>query len=497
MTATAIPIDSAPQDRSRWLALYVLCAGVLMIVIDATIVNVALPSIQEDLAFSQSNLAWVVNAYLIPFGGLLLLAGRLGDLIGQRRIFLIGLAVFTSASVLCALAQSQEMLIGARFVQGAGGALTSAVVLGMIVTMFPEPREQARAIGVYGFVAAAGGSIGLLAGGVLTEAISWHWIFFINVPVGLATALLAKRLVKAPAGIGLKEGADLPGAVVLTTGLMLGVYTILQVGEQGWGSTQTLALGGFSLVLVAAFVVRQARIPNPLMPLRLFRSRNVVGANVVMALLVAGMFGMFFLGALYLQTILGYDPLEVGLAFVPSTIVMGTISLRYTERLNMRFGARATLLPGMVSISAGLLLFARTPVDGNYLTDVVPAVVLIGIGAGLSFPSLMSLAMSGATQRDSGLASGLVNATVQVGGAVGLAVLATLATERTAGLRVDGEPAASALNSGYHLAYVVGAVLVLGAFAVALTVLRSDSAQEAQESQTGPAEAELAYSEAA
>jgi EmrB/QacA subfamily drug resistance transporter len=497
MTATAIPIDSAPQDRSRWLALYVLCAGVLMIVIDATIVNVALPSIQEDLAFSQSNLAWVVNAYLIPFGGLLLLAGRLGDLIGQRRIFLIGLAVFTSASVLCALAQSQEMLIGARFVQGAGGALTSAVVLGMIVTMFPEPREQARAIGVYGFVAAAGGSIGLLAGGVLTEAISWHWIFFINVPVGLATALLAKRLVKAPAGIGLKEGADLPGAVVLTTGLMLGVYTILQVGEQGWGSTQTLALGGFSLALVAAFVVRQARIPNPLMPLRLFRSRNVVGANVVMALLVAGMFGMFFLGALYLQTILGYDPLEVGLAFVPSTIVMGTISLRYTERLNMRFGARATLLPGMVSIAAGLLLFARTPVDGNYLTDVVPAVVLIGLGAGLSFPSLMSLAMSGATQRDSGLASGLVNATVQVGGAVGLAVLATLATERTAGLRVDGEPAASALNSGYHLAYVVGAVLVLGAFAVALTVLRSDSAQEAEESQTGQAEAELAYAEAA
>jgi EmrB/QacA subfamily drug resistance transporter len=497
MTATAIPTASAPQDRSRWLALYVLCAGVLMIVIDATIVNVALPSIQEDLDFSQSNLAWVVNAYLIPFGGLLLLAGRLGDLIGQRRIFLIGLAIFTSASVLCALAQSQEMLIAARFVQGAGGALTSAVVLGMIVTMFPEPREQARAIGVYGFVAAAGGSIGLLAGGVLTEAISWHWIFFINVPVGFATALLAKRLVKAPAGIGLNEGADLPGAVVLTTGLMLGVYTILQVGEQGWGSTQTLALGGVSLALVAAFVVRQARIPNPLMPLRLFRSRNVVGANVVMALLVAGMFGMFFLGALYLQTILGYDPLEVGLAFVPSTIVMGTISLRYTERLNMRFGARATLLPGMVSIAAGLLLFARTPVDGNYLTDVVPAVVLIGLGAGLSFPSLMSLAMSGATQSDSGLASGLVNATVQVGGAVGLAVLATLATERADGLRVDGESATSALNSGYHLAYVVGAVLVAGAFAVALTVLRSDSAQEAEETKTEPAQVELAYSEAA
>jgi len=497
MTATAITTDPAARDRSRWLALYVLCASVLMIVIDATIVNVALPSIQDDLGFSQSNLAWVVNAYLIPFGGLLLLAGRLGDLIGQRRIFLIGLAVFTGASVLCALAQSQGMLIGARFIQGAGGALTSAVVLGMIVTMFPEPREQAKAIGVYGFVASAGGSIGLLAGGVLTEAISWHWIFFINVPVGIATALLAKRLVRAPAGIGLREGADLPGAVVLTTGLMLGVYTILQVGEQGWGSSQTLVLGGVSLALVAAFVVRQARIPNPLMPLRLFASRNVVGANLVMALLVAGMFAMFFLGALYLQRILGYEPLEVGLAFLPATIVMGTISLRYTERLNMRFGPRATLLPGIVSIAAGLLLFARTPVDGSYLTDLVPAMVLIGLGAGLSFPSLMTLAMSGATPSDSGLASGLINATVQVGGAVGLAVLATLATSRTDGLLVDGESAAGALNSGYHLAYVVGAVLVLGAFAVALTVLRSDSAHGAEKSHTGPAEAELAYSEAA
>ena len=485
------------EDRHRWLALYVLCAGVLMIVIDATIVNVALPSIQDDLGFSQSNLAWVVNAYLIPFGGLLLLAGRLGDLIGQRRIFLIGLAIFTGASVLCALAQSQGVLIGARFVQGAGGALTSAVVLGMIVTMFPEPRDQAKAIGVYGFVASAGGSIGLLAGGVLTEAISWHWIFFINVPVGIATAFLAKRFVAANDGIGLSEGADLPGAVVLTTGLMLGVYTILQVGEQGWGSTQTLVLGGLSLALVAAFVARQARIPNPLMPLRLFRARNAVGANVVMALLVSGMFAMFFLGALYLQRILGYDPLEVGLAFLPSTIVMGTISLRYTERLITRFGARATLLPGIVSIAAGLLLFARTPVDGSFLVDVVPPVVLIGIGAGVSFPSLMTLAMSGATPSDSGLASGLVNATVQVGGAIGLAVLATLATERTDGLLADGESPASALNSGYHLAYLIGAALVAAAFVAALTILHSDVPQEAGEPEGAPVGAEPAYSESA
>ena len=485
------------DDRHRWVALYVLCAGVLMIVIDATIVNVALPSIQDDLGFSQSNLAWVVNAYLIPFGGLLLLAGRLGDLIGQRRIFLIGLAIFTAASVLCGLAQSQGLLIGARFVQGAGGALTSAVVLGMIVTMFPEPREQAKAIGVFGFVASAGGSIGLLAGGVLTEAISWHWIFFINVPVGIATAMLARRFVGASDGIGLSEGADLPGAVVLTTGLMLGVYTILQVAEQGWGSTQTLVLGGVSLALVAAFVARQARIPNPLMPLRLFQARNVVGANVVMAFVVSGMFAMFFLGALYLQRILGYDPLEVGLAFLPSTIVMGTISLRYTERLITRFGARSTLLPGIVSIAAGLLLFARTPVDGSFLVDVVPPVVLIGIGAGVSFPSLMTLAMSGATPSDSGLASGLVNATVQVGGAIGLAVLATLATERTDSLLADGEATAAALNSGYHLAYLIGAALVTVAFVAALTILRSDVPQEAGEAEGVPLGAEPAYSESA
>ncbi len=497
MTETATTIASAGSERSRWLALYVLCAGVLMIVIDATIVNVALPSIQDDLGFSQSNLAWVLNAYLIPFGGLLLLAGRLGDLIGQRRIFLIGLAVFTVASVLCAVAWTQGMLIGARFVQGVGGALTSAVVLGMIVKMFPEPRDQAKAIGVYGFVASAGGSIGLLAGGVLTEAINWHWIFFINVPVGIATAVLAQRLVERDEGIGLSEGADLPGAVVLTTGLMLGVYNILQVAEKGWGSTQTLVLGAVSLALVAAFVVRQARIPNPLMPLRLFRSRNVVGANIVMALLVAGMFSMFFLGALYLQRILGYDPLEVGLAFLPATLVMGTISLRYTERLNMRFGARATLLPGVVFVAVGLLLFARTPVDGSFVTDVMPAVVFMGLGAGLSFPSLMTLAMSGATRSDSGLASGLVNATVQVGGAIGLAVLATLASERTDGLRADGESVANALNSGYHLAYVVGAVLVAAAFVAALTVLRSDSTEETEDTNTEPAEAELAYSEAA
>ena len=468
------------DDRRRWLALYVLCVGMLMIVLDITIVNVALPSIQSDLGFSQSNLAWVVNAYLIPFGGLLLLAGRVGDLIGQRRVFLAGLAVFTGASVLCALAQSQGMLIGARFVQGIGGALTSAVILGMIVTMFPEPRDQAKAIGMYTFVAVSGSSIGLLGGGALTEAINWHWIFFINLPIGIATALFALRLIEDHEGIGLGEGADILGAVLITAGLMLGVYTILEVEQQGWGSTQTLTLGGISLALLAAFVARQGRIANPLMPLRLFRSRNVGGANLVQALTVVGMFGLFFLGALYLQRILGYDAFEVGLAFLPATIVMGAMSFRFTARLNMRFGAKATLLPGMVCIGAGMILFALTPVEATYVIDLLPAMIVFGLGAGLAFPSLMTLAMSGATRSDSGLASGLVNTSVQVGGSIGLAVLATLSTERTDGLLADGESTAAALNSGYHLAYLIGAVLVVAAIVVAVTVLQSEDQAEAE-----------------
>src|SRR5215208_4223593 len=462
-------------DRKRWMALYVLCVGMLMIVLDATIVNVALPSIQADLGFSQSNLAWVVNAYLIAFGGLLLLAGRIGDLIGQRRIFLVGLTVFTAASLLCALAQTQGMLIGARFVQGIGGALTSAVILGMIVTMFPEPREQARAIGIYTFVAVAGGSIGLLVGGVLTESINWHWIFFVNIPIGLATALLAIRLVPDREGIGLAAGADIPGAALLIGGLMLGVYTILGVAQEGWGSTQTLALGAVSIGLLAAFVARQARVANPLMPLRLFRSRNVAGANVVQALLVVGMFGMFFLGALYMQQILGYNALQVGFAYLPMTVVMGTMSFRFTVQLNLRFGPEATLVPAMGFVLAGLLLLARTPVDATYVRDLLPPMILIGLGAGLGFPSLMMLAMSGATERDSGLASGLVNTSVQVGGAIGLAILATFATERTDALLADGETAAEALNSGYHLAYLIGAGLVVAAIAIAVGTLGEEA----------------------
>jgi EmrB/QacA subfamily drug resistance transporter len=470
----------------------------LMIVLDATIVNVALPSIKADLGFSQSNLAWVVNAYLIAFGGLLLLSGRLGDLIGQRRVFLSGLAVFTTASAFCALSQGQEMLIVGRFIQGAGGAVASAVILGMIVTMFPEPREQAKAIGVFSFVASAGASIGLLAGGILTEAISWHWIFLINVPVGIAVAILALRLVPDSEGIGLSAGADIPGAALLTGGLMLGVYTLLQAGEQGFGSLQTLGMGAVAIGLVVAFVARQARIENPLMPLRLFRSREVVGANLVMALLVVGFFGMFFLGALYLQGIVGYNPLEVGLAFLPSCLVMGTLSLGYAEKLIMGFGARRALVTGLVFATAGLLLFTQTPVEGGYFAHVFPVMLLLGGGAGLAFPALMTLSMSGATQSDAGLASGFVNTTVQVGGAIGLAVLATLASERSDGLAAAGESAAEALNGGYHLAYVVGAALTAIAIGVALAVLTPDEARvrDQQRSEQDIGRGEPVYSEA-
>src|SRR5690242_12335942 len=390
-------------DRNRWIALYVLCAGMLMIVLDVTVVNVALPYIQKDLGFSQASLAWVVNAYLISFGGLLLLAGRFGDILGRKRVFLAGLALFTVASLACGLANSEIVLVVARFVQGIGGAMTSAVILGMIVTMFLEPRDQAKAIGVYGFVASAGGTVGLLAGGVLTQAINWHWIFFINIPIAIVTALLATRLLENDEGIGFGDGADAAGAVLITTALMVGVYTIVKpAAEKGWGSGQALLLGAVSLALLAAFVVREARARNPLIPLRIFRSRNVSGANVIQALLVAGMFGLFFMGSLYLEKVLGYDALQIGLAFLPATLIMGTLSFKFAEPLIMRFGARQVLIPGMVLVAAGLALFTQAPVDGNYALHVLPVMVLLALGVGTCFPALITLAMSGATQEDAG-----------------------------------------------------------------------------------------------
>jgi EmrB/QacA subfamily drug resistance transporter len=454
-----------------------------MIILDQTVVNVALPSIQDDLGFSQASLAWVVNAYLIAFGGLLLLAGRMGDLIGRKRMFMIGLTVFTAASALCGLAQSQEMLIAARFIQGVGGAMTSAVILGIIVTMFPEPVDQAKAIGVYTFVAAGGGSIGLLAGGVLTEAINWHWIFYVNLPIGVATAFLTARLLDRDEGIGLERGADVPGALLIVSSLMIGIYAILEAGDRGWASARTLGVGTAAVVLLLAFVVRQNRARSPLVPLRIFRSRIVSAANAVQALTVAGLFGMFFLGALYLQRVLGYGAIEVGLAFLPVALIIGTLSVGLSARLIIRFGARATLLPGLVLIALGLGLLARAPVEGDYVRDVLPVMLLIGVGGGLVFPSLFTLALSSAGPSDSGLASGLVNTSQQVGGALGLAVLASLSTTRSDNLLQSGDPTASALTSGYHLAFVIGAILVIVAIGLAAILLRPEPAdQETEES---------------
>jgi EmrB/QacA subfamily drug resistance transporter len=470
---------TAHAERARWAALIVLCTGMLMIILDSAIVNVALPWIQRDLGFSQSSLVWVVNGYLITFGGLLLLAGRVGDLVGRRRIFLAGMAVFTFASLLCGLAQSQVTLVASRFLQGTGGALTSSVILGIIVTMFREPEEQAKAIGVFSFVAAGGASLGLLLGGVLTQALNWHWIFFVNVPIGIATFVLARRLVPHEDGIGLHHGADLPGSALVTAALMLGVYTLLEAPLHGWASTRTLALFVLTLVLFALFVAREATARTPLVPLRIFRSRTTVGANAIQMLGVAGMFGMFFLAVLYLQRVLGYDALETGLAFLPVSGLIGALSLGVSAKLSLRFGPRAILIPGLILMTLGLLLFTRVPVDGRYLSDVLPVMIVLGTGAGLFFPSLTTLAMADVDPRESGLASGLINTSLQVGGSIGLAVLAGLATTRSQSLTGAGSSLPAALTGGYHLAFLVGAGLVLLGLLTAIWMAPRRSGSEA------------------
>ena len=466
-------------DR-RWLALLILCAGFLMIVLDMTIVNVALPSIKNDLGFSQAGLAWVVNAYLIAYGGLLLLAGRLGDLIGRQRVFLIGLAMFTIASLLCGLSMSQPMLIAARFLQGIGGAVSSAVILGMVVTMFTEPAERARAIGVFSFVASAGASIGLLAGGVITQAVSWHWIFFVNLPIGVVIAVLAGRLLESDRGVGLDQGADILGALLVTAGLMLGVYTIVQSAEYGLVSTHTLGFGGVAVILILAFVVRQAKVRNPLLPLRLFRVPNVSASNIIQAIGGVAMFGFFFMSSLDMQRVLGYGPLTIGVAFLPVSVGMGALSIGVTAKLIMRFGARNVLLVGFGLISVALLLAARGPVTGDYLRDWFPVLALLGIGGGLAFPSLAVVAMAGASPSDAGLASGLLNTTGQVGAALGLAVLATVSTNRTSELIAQGQATAAALSGGYHLAWAIGAGLAIASIVLAVTLLKSDMAPSAE-----------------
>ncbi len=479
-------------DRRRWAALIVLCTGMLMIVLDLTVVNVALSAIRDDLHFSEASLAWVVNAYMIAFGGLLLLAGRLGDLLGRRRVFLTGLGVFTIASLGCGLAQNQAVLVAARFVQGIGGAMTSAVILGMIVTMFPEPREQARAIGAFAFVASAGGAVGLLAGGVLTQTINWHWIFFVNIPIGLLTAACSLRLLDHEDGMGLGAGTDVLGALTVTAALMLGVYAIVgPAATDGWTAPATLGFGAAALVLLGLFIAREHTAATPLVPLGILRSRNVTGANLIQVAGAAGMFGIFFLGSLYLKGILGYSALQIGFAFLPTTILMGGLSVRFTEPLVSRFGARPVVVAGLVLITAGLVLFTRAPADGRYLGDVLPVVSLLGVGAGLTFPALMTLAMSGVTGENAGLASGLVNTTAQVGAALGLAVLSTLSASRTESLRHAGQGVAAATVGGYHLAFWIAAALVLVSVGIAALVLQpvAAAADEAALTSREPVEA--------
>ncbi|WCH97678.1 MFS transporter [Streptomyces moderatus] len=458
------------RTYSRRASLVVLCAGTLMTILDGNIVTVAMPAIQSDLGFSAPGLAWVVNAYLIPFGGLLLLVGRLGDLIGRKRMFTAGLAVFTAASALCGVATGQGVLVAARALQGVGGAMTSAVVLGMLVALFPEPREQARAIAVFSAVGAAGGALGTFLGGALTEALNWHWIFLINLPIGVAAWLAAIRVLEPDRGAGLGRGADYPGAALVTGALMLTVYVIVGAGDRDLAPT--LLLAALALTLFVAFTLRQARAARPLLRLRLFGSRVLSGANAVQILMIATMYGFQFIGALYLQRVLGYGELLTGTAFLPAPIAIGVLMLGLSARTVGRFGAYRVLLAGLLLIVAGMALLSRAPVDGSYVTDVLSPLLLLATGFAAAMPALTGLAMSGAREEDAGLASGLFNTTQVVGGSLGLAVLSVLAASRTEGLVADGTGLVAATAEGYQLAFRVATGIALGALAVAAVVLR-------------------------
>ncbi len=479
-----ISAASAParllSDHRRWIALVVVCLGQLMSVLDTTVVNVALPLIQHDLRFTQSSLTWVINAYLISFGSFLLMAGRVGDLIGRKRVFLSGVLLFTVASAVCGLAQDQLVLIAARFVQGAGGALSVSVILAIIVTEFPQPFERAKAMSAYMFVVVSGGSIGLLAGGALTQAINWHWIFFINLPIGVATVLLGRALIQENEGIGRKGGVDVVGSVLVTVAMMVGVYAIVEVPQYGWGSPHTLGFGGAAIALLATFLRVQATVANPIMPLRILRLRGLIGSSAVRGFLVTGMFTTFFLGALYLQQVLHYSAVATGLAFLPMTLTVAILSLGVTARMVARVGPMRTLVPGLLSCAAALVLLSTAGVHASYFPTVFFAYLLLGLGAGSSFMPLLSIAMADVPPRDAGLGSGIVNVSMQVSAALGLAVLSTIATNHTHALSAQGRPLVSALTGGYHLAFEIAAAVVAVGVIVAIVVLRPPQAQAAE-----------------
>jgi EmrB/QacA subfamily drug resistance transporter len=472
-------LPTPTSNRRRWMGLVVVCLAQLMIVLDTTIVNVALPAVQRDLHFSQGNLTWVVNAFLVTFGSFLLLAGRLGDLLGRKRVFLTGVVVFTAASALCGLAPSQGFLIAARLIQGVGSALQASVILAIIVTEFPQPSDRARAMSAYVFVAVAGGSLGLLAGGALTQALSWHWIFFVNLPIGITTLAAGRALIPEDKGIGLEHGVDWLGSILVTLSLMTAVYAIVQATSHGWGSSQVLGFGALAIVLMGAFLTIEARIENPIMPLRILRLRGLIGSSAVRGFLVTGMYSTFFLGTLYLEHVLHYSALQTGLAFLPWTVTVGILSLGVTARLVSRFGPMRVLILGMVTVIIGLALLSTAGVQTSFFPTIFVAYFAIGLGIGGAFMPLLTIAMAEVPATDAGLGSGITNVSQQVAGALGLAVLGTIATNHTKTLEAQGHTLASSLVSGYHLAFAIGAGSIVVGILTAPAVLRTRDAPAA------------------
>ncbi len=465
-------VQRESNSRRRWLALIVVCFGQLMIMLDSTIVNVALPSIQHDLNFTQADLTWVVNAYLIAYGSFLLVAGRAGDLVGRKKVFLAGVALFTLASIFSGMSHGATELVVGRFLQGLGGSLSGGVIVAIIVTEFTKPVERAQAMSVFTFVIAGGGSIGLLAGGALTQWANWHWIFFINLPIGIATLLFGAWLMDENRGLGLRHGVDWIGAVLITAAVMSGVYAIVTASDQGWTSTHTFGFGGLAIALLGVFLVVQGRVRNPLMPLRILRIRTLTGASAARALLIAGMFTNFFVGALYLQHVHGFSAFATGLAFLPSTLALGVLSAGVTARLMRRFGPRNLALVGMTTIAAGLLMLSTADQHAAYLPGIFFSYILLGVGGGMSFMPLLNISMSQVPAADAGLASGFGNLTMQIGGAVGLAVVGTISADHTRALAEQGYTLVSALTGGYQLAFLVAAASVVTGITVVFTALR-------------------------
>ncbi len=465
--------SSGITERRRWIALVVVCLAMLMNALDSSIVNVALPSIQKSLHFSQSNLTWVVDAYLIAFGSFLLLAGRLGDLLGRKKVFLSGVALFTASSLVCSVAQSQGMLIAARFFQGLGGAVSTSVIVAIIVTEFSGAAERAKAMSAYMFVAVGGGSIGLLVGGVLTQAVNWHWIFVINVPIGLLTLLLGSILITENEGLGVREGIDITGSLLMTVSLITGIYAIVKASSYGWTSPHTLGFAGIAVALMISFAVVESRVAKPIMPLRILKLRSLSTSSVVRGLTFSAMFAVFFFGALYLERVLGYGPLKTGVAFLPMTLVMAAMSLGLTSRLLLRFGPMKLLIPGMSAVVVGLLMLTSMGEQAQYLTSILPAFLLLGAGMSVSAVPLLTIAMADVPKADAGLASGIVNVSMWLASSAALAVFGTVAASRSTSLMTQGQSAVTSLAAGYRETFLIGAVLALLGLLVTAIVLWS------------------------